>query len=551
MLKKSKQQGAINNINLSSPITLITFVFTLSALIFSYFSYIAMHASQKIERNHHQSYLLATQLHLSSDQLTLMARSYAVTGEEKYRQFYKDILAIREGRKFRPVFYNRVYWDLLLPQNGVPPFDDVKNDSFKDSMREFDFTDLELDLLIQTKKASSKLTKMELRAFELIEQGMREKGGYADSTLRRNAITLLYSKEYLDEKSHIKSLINTFFDLQEPRGLDLLAAKRFEHYIFTNVALFSFVAVILLLLYSLYMRKNQKELFVKTLRKEVANRTFELLEKTDQLKAVICEMTVTRKQLVEAEKMASLGSLVSGVAHEVNTPLGMGVMLASHLQDETTVLLKSIDGGSLKRSQLEHYCTECTESYKLLLANLDRAASLIRNFKQVAVDQCSEELRQFKVSEYITEVLSSLHPKLKKTQIKVDIKVTDDELMVKTYPGALAQIVTNLVLNAIIHAFDNGQKSGSILFDIKFQKSEVQLKVIDDGVGMNESVKDKVFDPFFTTQRGKGGSGLGLNIVYNLVRHQLLGTIECQSERGKGTTFTLLFPQEIEAKEKK
>ena len=187
---------------------------------------------------------------------------------------------------------------------------------------------------------------------------------------------------------------------------------------------------------------------------------------------------------------------------------------------------------------------------QLLLSNLDRAASLIRSFKQVAVDQCSQEMRTFKVSEYLKEILSSLHPKLKKTKIKVEIEVTGEELEVQTYPGALAQIVTNLVLNAIIHAFDNGQKSGLIVFDIEFYKDEVLLKIIDDGAGMDESVRDKIFDPFFTTKRGTGGSGLGLNIVYNLVVHQLLGCIDCQSEKGKGSTFTLRFPQKIETEVK-
>jgi len=258
------------------------------------------------------------------------------------------------------------------------------------------------------------------------------------------------------------------------------------------------------------------------------------------------EMKLTWKQLVEAEKMASLGNLVSAVAHEVNTPLGMSVMLASHLQNETKKLFGNIESGLLKRSELEHYCSECIESYTLLLSNLERATSLIHSFKQVAVDQCNQKLRSFKVSEYLKEILLSLHPKLKKTKIEVEVQVTGEELIVQTYPGALAQIVTNLVLNAVIHAFDNGQKSGLILFNLAFYEGEAELKIIDDGTGMDESVRGKIFEPFFTTKHDVCGSGLGLNIVYNLVVHQLLGSIDCLSAKGKGTIFTLRFPQKIE-----
>ena len=314
----------------------------------------------------------------------------------------------------------------------------------------------------------------------------------------------------------------------------------------TRLATLSFPLLVLLLVYSLYTRTHAQELFAKTLRKELVTCSTEVSLKDEELKALGNEMRATHKRLVEAEKMASLGSLVSGVAHEVNTPLGLGVTLASCLQDETKNLIKNIESGKLKRSELETYCSESSENCEMLLSNLQRAAKLIRSFKQVAVDQSSEELRSFKISEYLQEILLGMHHKLKKTQIQVNIEAPENEIEVQTYPGALAQIVTNLVMNAFIHAFDNGQESGHILFFIKYEQEYVQLRVEDNGKGMDKEVCDKIFEPFFTTKRGSGGSGLGLSIVYNLVVDRLLGTISCQSSIGRGSTFLLKFPIRIE-----
>lgn len=541
------QKAHSNNTRLFSPVTLLTFICGIAALIFSFFSYSTAHGVQETNENRYQSYLLADQLRLSSDQLTLMARSYVVTGNEKYLQFYNDILAIRNGTKSRPMYYHRIYWDLLMPENGKALVADGEKKAFKQLMFELDFTKQEFEMLERAQKRSNQLTSLEFKAFAIVKEGIENSVNYQQSQQRRLALSLLYSNDYFLEKSKIMSLINEFFALQESRSAQRVQSMQLQHYWTTNLAILSFVLLVILLVYSLYTRMYSKEQFVKALRKEVANRTFELFEKREQLKAVISEMELTRNQLVEAEKMASLGNLVSGVAHEVNTPLGVSVTLASHLQDETTDLLNNVESGQLKRSDLERYCSESNENCQLLLSNLARAANLIRSFKQVAVDQGCEEVRSFKVSQYLQEILLSLHHKLKKTQIQVNIEAPENEIEVQTYPGALAQIVTNLVMNAFIHAFDNGQESGQILFSIEFDNSNVLLKVSDDGKGMEKYVCDKIFEPFFTTKRGSGGSGLGMNIVYNLVVHQLLGTISCQSSIGKGSTFLLQFPMRIES----
>lgn len=545
------QQADYNDPLLSSPIAWLTFICAIAALIFSYFSYRTMHNVQASNENRHHSYLVAEQLRASSDQLSLMARTYVATGNKKYLQFYHDILAIRNGDKLRPNNYHRIYWDLLMPQNGSRSGVDGQKKAFKKLLLEHHVTEQELSLLDRAQALSNQLSVLELQAFTLAEEGIAGRVTYLYSDQRSDALSLLYSDHYFLEKAKIMGLINEFFALQESLGMARVQAMQLQHYWTTNAAILSFFLLVILLAYSLRARIYGKERFVKILRKEVTNRTYELFEKREQLKTVIKEMGLTRNKLVQAEKMASLGNLVCGVAHEVNTPLGMGVTLASHLQDETTELLKQINNGQLTRSGLERYGNETNENCQLLLANLARAANLIRSFKQVAVDQGCDELRTFKISEYIEEILLSLHHKLKKTEIQVRIDAPEDEREVHTYPGAIAQIVTNLVMNALIHGFDNGQRSGQILFTIEFDKNDVTLQVSDNGQGMEPSVCDKIFDPFFTTKRGSGGSGLGMSIVYNLVVNQLLGSISCTSRIGQDSTFILHFPIRVDVKANK
>ncbi|KPU82014.1 hypothetical protein JI57_05010 [Psychromonas sp. PRT-SC03] len=261
-------------------------------------------------------------------------------------------------------------------------------------------------------------------------------------------------------------------------------------------------------------------------------------------------MEATKNQLVESEKMASLGNLVSGVAHEVNTPLGVGVTIASHLQDKTQYLLAAVKNNQLKRSELEQYCTDCDESCRLLLANLERAAKLISSFKLIAVDQSCDDVRVFKMSVYLQEVFLSLRHTLKNSAIAIAIEIDDpiNEPLIETFPGAISQISNNLVKNAFIHAFSKGSQEGKILFNLVYEKDTILLTVSDNGAGMTETVCSKIFEPFYTTKRGEGGSGLGLSIVYNLVVHQLKGCITCQSTIGKGSSFIVKLPLKMQLK---
>ncbi|MGK5092547.1 ATP-binding sensor histidine kinase [Deltaproteobacteria bacterium TL4] len=274
----------------------------------------------------------------------------------------------------------------------------------------------------------------------------------------------------------------------------------------------------------------ENALLYSNLEQRVEERTLELSKALEHLKT-------TQSQLVESEKMASLGGLVAGVAHEINTPLGVGVTAASNLNAEVGNFMEMVQKGSLKKSQLEDFFQVVQESSDILLTNLQRAAELVQSFKKVAVDRTSDNRQTFKIREYLEEVLRSLHPQLKKTKHHVEIEC-DEEITLESYPGEFSQIVTNLVMNSLIHAFDEGDE-GTLRFEITQNPKQLQLIYRDNGKGIPPEHLPKIFDPFFTTKRAKGGTGLGLHIVYNIVTQKLGGTIRCESEVGKGTVFII------------
>ncbi|QUY44898.1 ATP-binding protein [Acaryochloris marina] len=261
-----------------------------------------------------------------------------------------------------------------------------------------------------------------------------------------------------------------------------------------------------------------------------------LTETIDQLKN-------TQSQLIESEKMAALGNLVAGVAHEISTPIGTSITAASTLADETQTFLKAVEQGQVKRSVFSRYIHVAKSSSKLVLSNLHRAGDLVRSFKLVAVDQSHQEQREFNVKSYLQEVVNSLRPQLKNSKHQL-LLTGDDSLVITSYPGLLAQIVTNLVTNSLTHAYQPSEP-GLMQVDIQKEFQGLQLIYSDDGCGIPPEKQRKIFEPFYTTARDRGGTGLGLHIVYNLVTQSFSGKIKVDSQAGKGTKFLISLPQEL------
>lgn len=265
------------------------------------------------------------------------------------------------------------------------------------------------------------------------------------------------------------------------------------------------------------------------------------------------ELRRAQESLLQSERLASLGSLVAGVAHEINTPVGIALTSASVLKEATDAIGAAVAGGGVKKTDIVRYLETAGESARLIMNNAYRAAHLIHSFKQIAVDQVSEARRAFELRDYIGEVVASLQPTLKKTRSEVIIDCPPG-IEFDSYPGALAQVLTNLVLNCVEHAFDS-ETAGTIHIGVRCEtdgmadaKADAKagwlnMQVRDNGRGIAPDMIDRVFDPFVTTRRGQGGTGLGLNIVFNLITRQFGGTITVTSTPGQGATFLLRLPR--------
>ncbi|WP_298373782.1 PAS-domain containing protein [Azospirillum sp.] len=256
------------------------------------------------------------------------------------------------------------------------------------------------------------------------------------------------------------------------------------------------------------------------------------------------ELRDAQASLIQAEKMASLAQLVAGVAHEVNTPIGVTLTAISHLDEEVAKIRALFDSNRVKRSDFQSFLDVAWETTRMILSNIERAANLIQSFKQVAVDQASGERRVFDLAAYVDEVLLSLRPRLRKTRVVVETDIPPG-LEIDGHPGSFAQVLSNLVINALVHAYDEGQEGLIRLTAEEAPTGWVTMRYSDDGKGIPPDIRNRVFDPFFTTKRGLGASGLGLSICANIMTTTMRGSIALDSAGGPGIRFLLRFPMRV------
>jgi len=269
----------------------------------------------------------------------------------------------------------------------------------------------------------------------------------------------------------------------------------------------------------------------------------ELRAAKDRAEATLAELRETQQSLIEAEKLAALGGLVAGVAHEVNNPVGISLTVASSLARRCKIFAEEIKDGAIRKSKLDEFIGLNLDAAQQLVANLQRAGDLIQSFKQVAVDRSHEDRRTFDLHESTEQILASLRPVLRKTPIALSVDGAPGVVM-DSYPGAYGQVLTNLFLNAVIHAFpEPGENNRIIISTRALTDRDVEIVVADNGKGMTEEVQKRAFDPFFTTRRDQGGTGLGLHIIYSLVRQRLGGTLSLDTHAGRGTVFRITLPR--------
>ena len=326
--------------------------------------------------------------------------------------------------------------------------------------------------------------------------------------------TIRAKKMYSDEVGHLYEDFNYMLEKIEQRGRERDEAETISQ------------------TYQAHLERLTNEL-----EERVKDRTLELQDSIDDLQSA-------QSQLIESEKMSSLGNLVAGVAHEVNTPLGISITAASIFGNEIKSLKGLLKENKLSKSALDHFIETISEADDILIKNLNRAALLVKNFKKISVDQSSEEVRDFELNNYLQEVLSTFKNELKHRPVSLDVKLQEEPIAMHSYPGAISQLIVNLLQNALLHAFDYDQK-GVITLETRLEGDKAIIRFADDGKGVDESIINKIFEPFVTTKRNKGGTGLGLNITYNLVTQHLKGSINLNKEYTNGACFIIEIPCKI------
>ena len=270
----------------------------------------------------------------------------------------------------------------------------------------------------------------------------------------------------------------------------------------------------------------------------------QIKEKNLALEDSLKKLKATQDYLVQSETIASLGRMVAGFAHEINTPVGNALTAISYISDLDENFVNQVKLG-LKKSSLDQYLMEISESHHIVSNSLEQAAKMVKSLKKIAIDEIHDEIRSFNLADYLSEVLLSLRPKLKRTHHKIEINC-DKGLILNSYPGAIAQIVTNFIINSLMHAYDEGVYGVISLQVIELSSEIMRITYRDDGKGVSEVQMSRIFEPFFTTAREKGGSGLGLSLVFNLVQQKLKGVVTCDSTLGEGVCFTVDIPNNIE-----
>ncbi len=291
-------------------------------------------------------------------------------------------------------------------------------------------------------------------------------------------------------------------------------------------------------------QRNKIESLNVDLEKRVDERTLELKNSNEKLEKTLKNLEETKEQLIESEKLASLGNLVAGLAHEINTPLGIILTVVTYMQDRTDKFTEKFKNGNLKRDELTKFVDSIAESEVLIYDNVTRTTDLLSSFKMISTDQFSNELRTINLRSYVENIVRGLEPNLKKSKIRMRL-VAEEDIEIVTIPGSIYQVVVNLVVNAAVHGYDD--QGGEIVIVVSKKGQQAEVIVEDFGKGISKENLKHIFEPFFTTARGKGGTGLGLNIAYNSVRKSLKGNINVVSHIDSGTRVQVLIPLKLDS----
>ncbi len=531
----------------------------------------------KFNEIRYKSYITADELRQSSDDLTKLTRLYVITkltDEDQaleYLREYRAILDIRNGKIPRPEKYSQIFWDFAAINHKNPTPNSKTTKSLKEIMTDLKFSDAEFALLEESNNNSDKLVNTEVIAMNLVNGKI---GKVEKAVIKTGespylaAIRIMHDRNYMQYKVDIMKPINLFFDKLDERtnNMVLISKKKVNFLIILGIL----IPIFLLLMisfgwsYSLRVQIKNKTKELRDLNHEledIVDKRTETLQKTNlyleqtmaelqeshsdleemnsELEISLEELKETQNQLIVSESLAALGELVAGITHDINTPLGIGVTLGSHILDQNVKIKNKFNNNELTKHHFLEYLNDSHEELVILNSNLEKSSTLIASFKQVAADQTSNEVRAFNISDCLEDIIKSLKPKFKNTQYTVEVKC-NKEIEARSCPGAINQIVTNFIINSLKHGFA-GKEQGMISIRVEKENEQIVFTYEDDGNGIPEENLNKVFNPFFSTGKQTGSTGLGLHIVYNLVTTSLKGSIQLKSELGHGVLFKINF----------
>lgn len=483
---------------------------------------------KRAENSWYQAVMLGTELRDSSDHLTMMARVYAVTGKERFKDYFYRISDIREGLAPTPKDYDSIYWTFLMPDGQVLPEAEGVSQSLLARVAAIGLTDDEINLLKKAKNNSVNLIQTEIEAFDLMTKGEQQK-----------SIDLLFSNDFFERKIKIMQPVKAFMQVLEKRTKAEREHVRSE-YDFYFYSVYGLFAVFFLMVFFRFLtEKAMQNNVIYLLNQKVDEKTQKLSESNQQLIDTLEDLNIAHSKLVEFERANLINRLIPGVAHEINTPTGVAITASSSQLSQLKSFREQLDKNEVLQADWMTFLDEMQEMSELVYKNMNKLSKMVAVFKRLSVEQQGDQelASMINLHDTVEACIQAIMVSKGNKLIKIENNI-EQGIEIATYPLSVTQVFTELISNAVKHAFEQNLE-GTIRIDSDCQESDLVIKVTDNGDGMDRETRSRIYTPFFSTNRVDGNLGLGMNVVYNLVRQKLGGDIECRSTVGKGTVFTI------------
>lgn len=498
------------------------------AMLFVVFAFMSKSAQQEGLQKHFNLVYLSQELRLSSDQLTMMARAYAATGNEKFKQFFEQIIAIRSGVSPRPQHLNRVYWDMMMVEDGQAPSASGKPQSLLSLLEENGASTAELNALTHAYNQSESLVQLEKQAFALVEQGDRS-----------GALAILYSEDYLQSKVAIMTPINSFLANREEKLQTFIQESSRQLTILYSGALLCFLLLLATLLVIYNARSSIRNNIIAYLNNEVKNQTKQLTVKNSALNEAIADLKHAQARLVSAEKSATLMRLIPGLAHEINTPVGIAVTASSSQLMALEAVKSQVSENKIAKATLLETIDTIEDCANLVGNSANRISTIINKLKIITQDGFTDKAQTLVLADEVKACLSAIDkPEL---DVKVSLDV-DEQIRIHAPKFLLQQCLCALIENSFNHAFEPDSLGQELRIQANLINDKLTIRIFDNGHGVPDSIKDKLFDAFVVGNRNAKGMGLGLSLAMAIINQYFCGTLEYQPHTDGGTCFVISMP---------